>query len=228
MLLAMVSLVIVWTAQRIFEANKQKQKSLTLEKQRQQAELKMVKAQVNPHFLFNALNMLYSDALKIGSEEISGNLERLTEILRYHLYSVPDHPIALEDEANSLQQYVAFQEQRVKSADGIDISLKVSIESKGLRIYPLILISIIENAFKHGISHEKASFVHVSLVEQSGTVTLTTKNSNHPKKGGASSGMGSKQLQTLLAGYYPGYLLRQEAVAEVYHVELILNLEKNV
>jgi len=228
MILASIGLGVVVTSQRLFEGNRQRRQTLIWEKERKQTELKMIKAQINPHFLFNALNMVYSDALKIDANQITDNLEKLTEILRYHLYTSIDRPILLTEELDVLTQYVDFQRRRFAGADKIDILFFESVAENDLQIYPFILISLIENAFKHGISQEKPSLVHIELEMRGKSLHFTVKNTNYPKVGKETSGIGNPQLKKLLSVNYPGYRYDHHIKDGFYQVSLNLELEKHV
>lgn len=225
MLLAGVGLIVVIVSKKLFEASKQKQLQLTYEKDRREAELTLLKSQVNPHFLFNALNTLYNDALKLGAEQMTSNLEMLTDILRYQLQYASQKVISLEEEVHFIQQYVDFQKHRLHLDDQVEIAINTTIPHPENLIHPMILITFIENAFKHGISREKPSSVNISLVQDSELLKLMVRNSNHPKEGKANSGIGLQQAKKLLQVHYPSHQYYVDLKESTYQVSLILTLK---
>lgn len=225
MVLASVALVIVVVSQKLFDAHHQKQLQLIGEKDRQKAELASIKAQVNPHFLFNSLNTLYNDALKIGAADITQNLEKLTDILRYQLHYSAQPVITLEEEVNFISQYVAFQKHRLKADQEVDIRLQIETDTLDYVIHPMILISFVENAFKHGISREHPSMIDILLKNQQGELEMKVRNTNFPKTGKASSGIGLAQVSKLLQLYYPDHRYQTCLEAGYFITELSFNLE---
>ncbi len=225
MLLAGVGLAIVIISKKLFEASRQKQLQLTYEKDKRQAELSLLKAQVNPHFLFNALNTLYNDALKIGANQMTTNLEMLTDILRYQLQYASQQTISLKEEMNFIRQFVDFQKHRFQADTTINLSLDITMETPDLLIHPMILITFVENAFKHGISREHQSVVAISIVQRLHDLTLKVQNTNFPKEGKVSSGIGLEQTKRLLDAHYPDHQYQTRENVDEYHVSLILNLE---
>ncbi|MEM9327804.1 MAG: histidine kinase [Bacteroidota bacterium] len=225
MLLAGVGVAIIIVAERLFSANKQKQLQLIYERERQKAELAMIKAQVNPHFLFNSLNTLYNDALKIGAADMTSNLEKLTDILRYQLQYASQPFISLEEETNFIQQFVDFHKHRFTDDESVKITLEITVDDRSYVIRPMMLITFIENAFKHGISREKPSVIDISLHGQVGELTLQVINTNHPKVGKMSTGIGLSQTLEMLKAYYPKHTLQSTIVDDHYKIILTLPLE---
>lgn len=224
MLLTCIGVIVVWASQKLFDSSRQKQLRLVSEKEKKQAELNTIKAQVNPHFLFNALNTLYSDALKINASDMLMNLEKLTDILRYQLASSSLKGIPLEAEIDFIHQFVTFQQHRLKSNPKIQVNIKTAIKSSGLVIQPMILIALIENAFKHGISHDEKSRININLEEKEGQLSLGIENTNRPKTGKSSSGIGLAQTNKLLQAYYPSYKLDTYLKNDLHFTHLHIHL----
>ncbi len=228
MLLAGAGLAVVIISKKLFEASQQRQLQLTYENDRQEAELSLLKAQVNPHFLFNALNTLYNDALKVGAVQMTTHLEMLTDILRYQLQYASRQVISLEEELNFIRQFVDFQKHRFQSDASVDISIEMAIDRSEYVIHPMILIAFIENAFKHGISRENPSQVVVKMTQDQNLLQLMVRNTNFPKEERKmSSGIGLAQVSKLLVAQYPDHRYMVEADDEKYQVTLNLNLEVN-
>lgn len=224
MLVASVCLLIIYITEQLFYSSQLKQKQLQYESEKALIELKHIKAQVNPHFLFNALNTLYGEALKSGAGNVVSTVEKLSEILRYQIGMSEQDSIALAAEIKFLNQYVGFQQARYQDKEQIVINFFTDIENENLILRPLLLIPFIENTFKHGISLEKPSSILISITEKQRQLTLEVCNTNYPKVGKVSTGIGLKQIKKLLENYYPGYRLDQQIKNEKFHTYLSLKL----
>ncbi|WP_276390982.1 sensor histidine kinase [Eudoraea chungangensis] len=143
----------------------EKSKRELLEKKKITAELKFFKAQIHPHFMFNTLNNLYVLTLK-KSDKAPEMLLKLSEILDYMLYQCNDQFVSIEKEAKLIQNYIDLEKLRYGSR--LSLTLKEEIDNSKTQIAPLILISLIENAFKHGASG--------SLVDPVIEIELTVKD----------------------------------------------------
>lgn len=167
------------------------------------AELQNLKNQINPHFLLNTLNNIYALTAFDGEKAREAILE-LSRLLRYVLYENQAPLVSLKKEAGFLRSYVELMRLRV----GKDVDIRVDIDLPSddrTCVAPLIFISLVENAFKHGISPTEPSFVHVSLSVTDGDIRFTTTNSNYPKSQAdkAGSGIGLKQVESRLRLAYP-------------------------
>jgi len=131
-----------------FQAQQQQKRIAQLEKEKAEAELKALKTQIDPHFLFNSLNSLYSFALE-GSPQAPEAILRLSDCMRYMLYDCRAEQAPLEKELEYIQNYIELQRLRLGENPGISIS--VEGEAKGISVPPLLFIPFVENAFKHGL-----------------------------------------------------------------------------
>ena len=170
---------------------------------RAEAELQNLKNQINPHFLLNTLNNIYALTAFDGEKAREAILE-LSRLLRYVLYENQAPLVSLTKEAGFLRSYVELMRLRV----GKEVDIRVDIDlppDDRTCVAPLIFISLVENAFKHGISPTEPSFVHISLSVTSGEIRFTTTNSNYPKSQAdkAGSGIGLKQVESRLRLAYP-------------------------
>src|SRR5678810_135352 len=120
---------------------------LEKEKQKAEMELKALKAQVNPHFFFNTLNSIYSMALD-KDERLPGTVLQLSDLMRYFLYESKDNFVPLEKELAVADNYIALQ--KIRSGEQLSIEINKQGEVNGQKIAPLLLITFLENAFKHG------------------------------------------------------------------------------
>ena len=125
------------------------QRSQELEKEKLAVELKMLKSQVNPHFLFNSINNIYALALE-KSDKTPDALLKLSELLHSMLYECSGNKIILEKEVHLIHNYLNLEKLRYSKK--VDIFFKVSGETKNFEISPLLLVPLVENSFKHGVS----------------------------------------------------------------------------
>lgn len=131
---------------------KQQLRLKDLEAKQAQAELDLLKSQVNPHFLFNSLNSIYSLTLK-NSEKSSEAVMLLSDLMRYILESSKKKLVPLEEEIQFINNYIDLEKLRLGS--NFNLNYRVSGEAKSLYISPMILIAFVENIFKHGVSSNK-------------------------------------------------------------------------
>lgn len=151
----------------------QKQK---LVKEKLSAELNYLKAQVNPHFLFNALNMAYASAIKHEDVVTADIIEKLSGLLRYNLYECNDAKVELEKELHYIENYINLQERRL--SEDIRQYLKIHIDKPTSlhKIAPLLLIPFVENVFKHGILLSNQGEIEISIKIDDNQLNLFTKN----------------------------------------------------
>lgn len=153
---------------------------LSEETERQQAELRDLKSQMNPHFLLNTLNNIYS-LTAFDPQKAQQAIQQLSKLLRYMLYADSTKPMRLVDEVDFIQQYIALMRLRLPDTVDVQFSTQLPPNCQHL-IMPHLTISLVENAFKHGISSTQPSFVHISIVHHDdGTVVFRVDNSNYPK-----------------------------------------------
>lgn len=200
----------------------EEQKRIEQAKEHMSSELEYLKQQINPHFLFNALNSIYSLSL-IGSKNTSDSILKLSSILRYMLYST-NKEVCLEDEINVIRDYIGLQELKLTSKTLF--KLKVEGDFNQYKIEPLLLIPIIENAFKYGIDSSKESFIDINIAVDTKKITLITRNSfNESLKPQKESGIGLKNVKRRLDLIYPdNYKLLILPKDGIFEVKLEINL----
>jgi hypothetical protein len=145
------------------------------------AELAQLRTQINPHFLFNALNSLYTAAHREKSDTTAEGIQRLADIMRFMLSENNHERILLEKEIQYLENYLYIQRLRVDETQGVDITVSLSLAMPQAYIAPMMLIPFVENAFKHGISHKSPSWIHVTLAVDNGKLDFHVANSRHKK-----------------------------------------------
>ncbi|QTD36460.1 histidine kinase [Polaribacter batillariae] len=183
--------------------NKVENRTLKLEKQEIENQLSSLKAQINPHFLFNSLNVLYSLSLK-NKKETTEAILQLSDILRYVLYDVSTKKITLKEEVILLEKYIDFQKSRHQKPN---INFDVKVDNYNFKIYPMLLLPLIENSFKHGIKGEiEAAFIDIKIKQTKNSFSFFIEN-NLPKEKPVEynnvGGLGLKNIQQNLALIYP-------------------------
>ena len=173
-------------------------------KEKAEAELNFLKAQINPHFLFNSLNAVYFliDKQNVRAREA---LHKFSEMLRYQLYECGDNRIPIDKEISFLQDYVDLQQLRMNEETAIEFCYEDSLEN--FSIEPLLLIPFVENSFKH-LSHYsdgKENEVRINLSKQNGSLLFSVYNTTEQKVSATKNGgIGLGNVQKRLALLYPG------------------------
>lgn len=158
------------------------------EREKTEAELKNLKNQLNPHFLLNTLNNIYA-LIAFNKDKAQEAVQELGRLLRHMLYDNQATFVTLEKELDFVSNYISLM--RIRVSENVKISVSLNPGKKTLEISPLIFISLIENAFKHGISPTEESFISIAIHGHSdGKVVCEIMNSNHPKNHGDKSGNG--------------------------------------
>lgn len=198
-------------------------------KERLAAENRFLKSQINPHFLFNTLNNIYSKALH-NVREAGGLIDKLKNLLHYMLYECERDFVPLKGELAFIQSYIALEEIRNK-ATRLQIRVQIEGEVKEQLIAPLLIVNFIENAFKHGVkAHTEEAFIELQLqitetrlhMELSNTVPPETDKGLAVKSEG---GIGVENVRKRLALLYPGaHQLSIKKDSTRYTVSLTLNL----
>lgn len=184
-------------------------------KSRTEAELKNLRNQMNPHFLLNTLNNIYA-LIAFDTEKAQQAVQELSKLLRYVLYDNQQMFVPLIKEIDFIKNYIELMRIRVSPQVNIETSFDIKPNSQ-TPIAPLIFISLIENAFKHGISPTEPSFIRIAITETEEQICCNIRNSNHPKtrtdKSG--SGIGLEQVSKRLELIYPGnYQWKQNLSAD--------------
>ena len=206
-----------------FEARKKE-----VENQRLTAELNFLKAQINPHFLFNTLNNLYYLAYT-KSENTPEVIAKLSQMMRYMIYD-SNHPrVLLSKEIEYMQSYISLERLRLNNQ--IPIEFNIHGNTENVWIAPFIFITFLENAFKHGVSsNNPKAWIKLSIALNGTECTYTVENSKAPATPNSSekSGIGLQNVQRRLElGYRDQYVLKIEDKPEVYFVQLNLILSNS-
>ncbi len=194
-----------------------------------QANLTLLRSQINPHFLFNTLNSLYGTALQEKAERTSEGIQKLGDMMRFMLYENNQKTISLAREINYLKNYIDLQKLRIANSPQVIIETQVEETLNNLQIAPMLLIPFVENAFKHGISFREPSFIKINLQVLQNRLLFSVNNSVHDKNqqdaGQQKGGIGLENVKQRLALLYPGnhdLVIRETAKEYFVHLTLIL------
>ncbi|MBE9463634.1 sensor histidine kinase [Dyadobacter subterraneus] len=193
---------------------------VSLEKEKAEAELDLLKQQLNPHFFFNTLNNLYALSLQ-KSEETPEVILQLSDLMRYVIYKAKDPYVKIEEEIQYLKDYL--QLQSIRLSEKFDLKLDIDIKNANFLIAPLVLVVFIENAIKHGIEAADANaFLEVVIKSEGQKLYFICENSFEPEPEN-NAGIGLNNLQKRLELLYPGkYLLKIKKENTIFRVELEL------
>lgn len=172
--------------------------------ERKDMELRNLKNQLNPHFLFNTLNNIYA-LTAFDTEKAQNAIHQLSKLLRYTLYENDNHSVTLEKELLFMHSYIDLMALRLSDHTHLNVKIYDG-PCDGLEIAPLMFISMVENAFKHGVSATSPSFIDIKIQVEGSTVSCRVENSYFPKKetDKSGSGIGLANLQRQLELIYPG------------------------
>lgn len=206
--------------------------------EKKQSELRFLKSQVNPHFLFNTLNNIYSLS-QYQPQLVSESVLRLSKILRYMLYETGSEFITIDKEIKVLTDYIDLEKLRYNKTVTIDFHSEVDDFYE--MIPPLLLLPLVENAFKHGISNSRGKrFVDVKCVLQKRKLHFVVKNSIPPDSyreaiGNSTSdyeetkdNIGLSNLRRRLNLLYKNFELVTEKKDSIFTAELTINLSSHV
>lgn len=152
-----------------------------------QSELQHLHYQLQPHFFFNSLNNIYA-MVDLSPEQAKTSIHSLSKLMRYMLYETNVESLPLAKEIDFMKKYIDLMKLRV--SDKTVVTYSFPSEETGIKIAPLLFISLIENAFKHGVSSSKESTIHINMTTDNKTVLFTIENDDFPKKTDDKSGSG--------------------------------------
>jgi hypothetical protein len=174
---------------------------LQLAKDNLQMEFNFLKAQVNPHFLFNTLNNLYSLVVQERKAQAAATIARLSGFMRYTLYETGEEKVLLEREIGLLKDYVELEKLRLNETV---VAFQYEQDRDDYQIPPLLLMPALENAFKYSVDNRPDSHIHVAINARDGELHVAIKNNFDPEREVKKGGIGLQNLQKRLQHYYPG------------------------
>ncbi|TWI95972.1 histidine kinase [Mucilaginibacter frigoritolerans] len=194
-------------------------------KEKLTAELKYLRGQINPHFLFNTLNMAYSSAIKSGDNVTADIVEKLSGLMRYVLYESNSEEVLLESEINYVNSFINLQIQRLSPELVSQVKYQLNGEWANYKIAPIILIPFIENVFKHGIILSKKSDVSIIINLDANVLILETKNKITTVADKPSPGIGLKNAGERLQLLYSNrHTLSISNDNDIFYVKLAIQL----
>jgi len=184
--------------------SKLEQEKTLLEKENVQSQLAFLRTQISPHFFMNTLNNIHSQ-IDIDTEDAKDSIIKLSKLMRHLLYDSQEEKTSLSKEVEFIRSYINLM--KLRYSDKVDIKIEVPEKLPEKQIPPLLFTSIIENAFKHGISYSNDSFIHLKMELADERLVFNLANSKAPKKNiEAQKGIGlentRKRLDLLYAGKY--------------------------
>lgn len=226
MFLLFIATPLIWI---IYQQRKDKVmqlKSMETAMAKSNADVQFLKSQINPHFLFNALNTLYGTALKGESDKTAEGIQKLGDMMRFMLDENTLDLIPMEKEIEYLKNFIALQKIRTQSSPDIWIEESLEMVPSGCKIAPMLLIPFVENAFKHGISLKCKSWIKIKLSSNGNILNFEVSNSIHQNEKTlehGKSGIGLTNVRERLKLQYPDkHILDIAETENEFNVKLVL------
>ena len=204
-----------------FRSRKDHKKLQALEKENLEQQLEYLKYQINPHFFMNTLNNIHA-LVDINPEKAKDTILELSKMMRFVLYEGDKKGVPLSREFDFIRHYITLMQLRY--TDKVRITVDLPQEVPDRQIPPLMLITFIENAFKHGVSYQHYSFIDIKVTVND-KLHFTCRNSKAEKSNEEKGGVGLQNVkQRLNLLYDNNYTLNIQDEPDVYHVELTIPL----
>lgn len=206
----------------LFKYQREQENRKALDSMRLQEELKYLKAQINPHFFMNMLNNIHA-MVEVDQDKAQDMILELSKLMRYVLYEGENSMTTFADEVRFISSYVALMRQRY-SSDKVEVELNVpNHPSDKVRVPPLLFITFVENAFKHGISYRRKSHIRISISGNDGYIRFFCRNTKPETNESSTCGVGLENARRRLAILYEGRSsLRIEDGSDYYTVNLTI------
>jgi two-component system LytT family sensor kinase len=197
-------------------------KFLQTQLQLKEQELKFLKMQIHPHFLFNTLNTLYGFTLK-KSDKAPEMILKLSNLLDYILYQVDKPLVLLQDEINHIENYISLE--KIRFQDSLQINFNKNLINNKLEIAPMLLLPFVENAFKHGTQIDGVVNININLKVDEKKLSFTIENSAKNKEF-SKNGIGLENIKKRLEMLYQKqYFLEIEQEEELFKIHLIIPIK---
>ena len=218
LLVNLMAIGIALSIRYVMRQNEKKQKVI-------EAELAWLKNQINPHFLFNTLNNI-SSLTQINADEAQNAVMQLSDLLRYAMYETNNPRVPITGEVDFMRNYIELMKLRCNEMTKVEAQFSISNTQTG--IAPLLFISLIENAFKHGTNSNAPATIDIHLEQVNDTIIFTCDNTNNPKptKDRSGSGIGLENTRHRLELMYHGNYTWEQAVTpeNIYHTKISIRL----
>jgi two-component system, LytTR family, sensor kinase len=221
---------LAWFVYKRYHRRKEELSILKKELGQSEASIDFLRTQINPHFLFNALNTLYGTALQEKADRTGEGIQRLGDMMRFMLAENNLERISLTRELDYLKNYITLQRLRTDTSSNIVIDTDLPSVVDNVTIPPMILIPFVENAFKHGISFLEPSYIKIALGLKNNILYFDVINSVHkkldfdPEK--SSGGIGLNNVKQRLALSYPKHELVVRGTNKDFFIHLTLELSE--
>lgn len=204
----------------------QKQATQELMKMKLETELNLLKSQMNPHFLFNTLNNIYGLAIK-KSDQTAPTVMKLSQLLRFMLYDADKDFITLEEEIKLLENYIELE--KIRYSDRLMLDFQTEIKNPDALISPMLLLPLIENAFKHGASESTRNiFIRMKITEYNNRLSVVIENSKETVRDASDSGhIGLKNVKRQLELTYSDFNLDIDELSDFFKVNLTIQLNSH-
>ena len=208
----------------LYRSLRDEQQMEELKRQNLQAEMDYLRYQINPHFFMNTLNNIHA-LIDIDTEYAKSAVIELSKMMPYVLYESGSEPRSHIKDIQFIENYIELMRIRYDSSIDICLDYPATIPNK-VAIPPLLLIVFVENAFKHGVSYNHASFIHIRIGYRDDAVTAVISNSRHEKSRPGTTGIGLENVKKRLALIYQdNYTLSiDDSDPAVYTVKLIIRI----
>jgi len=187
-------------------------------------EMAFLKAQINPHFLFNVLNSFYAKALKNNVPELADGIVKLAELMRYMVYETNEDKVALEKEIHHLKNFIKVYQLRIAEEDDVHINFETNGDIKAVKLSPMLLIPFVENAIKHGIDPQHKSIINIFIEVKQNKLYFKVINMIHKTPSDIvddSSGFGLDNLKKRLSVLYPNMHTIDTKTEDGYFIALL-------
>lgn len=204
---------------------KQQKKIHELQQEKLKTELSFLRSQINPHFLFNIFNNMYSLASRNGQDELAKALSGISGLMRYITYESNVPFVPLSKEVQLLQSFIELQRLRIGESEEAMINFKTHGNLSASYIAPVLLLPLLENAFKHGFVPGQSSFIDVELKVNETQLTFEVKNRIPDDAVKTEGGLGLVNLKKRLNSIYPmQHEIEVVKEKDIFKVRLIINL----
>lgn len=202
------------------------QKEVILNEEKKLAEIQFLKSQINPHFIFNTLNNIYSMVF-LQSKQALPAIEKLSEIMRFTTYETQKELISIGSEIKYIESFIDLE--RIRNTKEIHIQLLMDIENENQLLPPYLLLPFIENCIKHGILDDEKHPVIFSIKSNNKALIIDVKNKINNKLKDTHSGIGLSNLRKRLEHYYPNkyrFDVTNDNVTFKSHLKIHLTTDK--
>jgi sensor histidine kinase YesM len=224
----LISTTLLKLSEDWFYFNQNENRALKSQNELIQIQLSSLRSQINPHFLFNSLNVIYALAIE-KKDNIKDAVVQLSDILRYVIYDSNTERVTLKDEITLLKNYIEFQKFRVQGFN--NINLKTEIENESFEIYPMLLLPLIENSFKHGIKGDlEETFINITMSQKGDDFSFKIENNSLDENDNntlEASGVGLENIQkNLNIVYQSNHTFITSNLNNIFTAKLTINAQQ--